>query len=118
MENYRKKYYIKNIEKFREYYHDNIEKFREYYHDNKDSIAAYEKLYYQQNKVQIRERQRAYFHEYYQLNKEKIQENSYRRYYDGYNLPHKRNYLDVIGQGIYKQGSLLDQNIIIRLTDD
>ena len=109
MENYRKKYYIKNIEKY-----------RNYYDDNKDSIAAYEKLYYQQNKAQIREKQRAYFHKYYQLNKEKIQENSYRRYYDGYNLPHKRNYLDVIGQGIYiyKQGSLLDQNIIIRLTDD
>ena len=41
-ENYGKNYYIKNIKKF-----------REYYHDNKDSIAAYEKLYYQQNKTQI-----------------------------------------------------------------
>ena len=39
-QNYQKDYYIKNIRKF-----------REYYHDNKDSIAAYEKLYYQQNKA-------------------------------------------------------------------
>ena len=100
-QNYQKDYYIKNIRKF-----------REYYHDNKDSIAAYEKLYYQQNKAQIRERQRAYFHEYYQLNKEKIQENSYRRYYDGHNLPHKRDYLKIT------QGSILKQNIIIKLNDD
>ena len=45
-QNYQKDYYIKNIRKF-----------REYYHDNKDRLAAYEKLYYQQNKAQIRERQ-------------------------------------------------------------
>jgi hypothetical protein len=32
---YRKKYYIKNIEKF-----------RNYYDDNKDRLAEYEKLYY------------------------------------------------------------------------
>ena len=101
-QNYQKDYYIKNIRKF-----------REYYHDNKDRLSAYEKLYYQQNKSQIRERQRAYFHEYYQLNKEKIQENSYRRYYDGHNLPHKREYLDEQA----KQGSILKQNIIIRLED-
>ena len=107
-----KKEYQKEYQK--EYYIKNIEKFREYYHDNKDSIAAYEKLYYQQNKSQIRERQRAYFHEYYLLNKEKIQENSYRRYYDGHGLPHKRDYLDMQ----IKQGSLLKQNIIISLNDD
>jgi len=100
-QNYQKDYYIKNIRKF-----------REYYHDNKNSIAAYEKLYYQQNKAQIRERQRAYFHEYYLLNKEKIQENSYRRYYDGHNLPHKRDYLKIT------QGSILKQNIIIKLNDE
>ena len=39
-----KKEYQKEYQK--EYYIKNIEKFREYYHDNKDSIAAYEKLYY------------------------------------------------------------------------
>ena len=41
MENYRKKYYIKNIEKF-----------RNYYDDNKEKLAEYEKLYYQQNRME------------------------------------------------------------------
>jgi len=99
--NYYKSYYLKNIKKF-----------REYYETNQDSIAEYAKLYYQQNKVKIRERQRSYFHEYYQLNKDIIQERSYRRYYDGHNLSHKRDYLKIT------QGSILKQNIIISLSDD
>ena len=107
MEIYRKEYR-------KEYYIKNIEKFRNYYDDNKENILEYEKLYYQQNRTEIRDKQRAYFHEYYQLNKEKIQENSYRRYYDGHNLPHKRDYLDMQD----KQGSILKQNIIISLNDD
>jgi hypothetical protein len=98
-ENYYKNYYIKNIRKFREYY-DN----------NKDSIADYAKLYYQQNKVQIRERQRAYFHEYYLLNKDTIQERSYRRYHE---QPYKRDY----AKTQINQSSLLKQNIIIRLIE-
>ena len=44
---YRKKYYIKNIEKF-----------RNYYDDNKEKLAEYEKLYYQQNRMEIRDKQR------------------------------------------------------------
>ena len=56
MENYRKKYYIKNIEKF-----------INYYDDNKEKLLEYEKLYYQQNRMEIREKQRAYFKKYYLL---------------------------------------------------
>ncbi len=53
MEKYRKEYYIKNIEKF-----------RNYYDDNKEKVAEYEKLYYQQNRTEIRDKQRAYFSKY------------------------------------------------------
>ena len=61
MENYRKEY--RKI-----YYIQNIEKFRNYYDDNKESIAEYEKLYYQQNRTEIRDKQRVYFQKYYLLN--------------------------------------------------
>ena len=64
-ENYGKKYYIKNIEKF-----------RNYYETNKDNILEYEKLYYQQNKAEIREKQNIYFKKYYSLNKEYINYNT------------------------------------------
>ena len=43
MDNYRKEYR-------KEYYIKNIEKFRNYYDDNKENILEYEKLYYQQNR--------------------------------------------------------------------
>jgi hypothetical protein len=49
-----KKYYIKNIEKF-----------RNYYNENKDYILKYEKLYYQENKTEIRDKQNIYFKKYY-----------------------------------------------------
>ena len=109
MENYRKKYYIKNIEKY-----------RNYYDDNKDSIAAYEKLYYQQNKAQIREKQRAYFHKYYQLNKEIINNNSLQRYYNIHYLHPAYNHIHNNDSKISTNlnNELLDRNIIIRFTDD
>ena len=62
MEIYRKEYR-------KEYYIKNIEKFRNQYNDHKDSIAEYEKLYYHQNRTEIRDKQRAYFQKYYLLNK-------------------------------------------------
>ena len=109
MENYRKKYYIKNIEKF-----------RNYYNDHKDSILEYEKLYYQQNRMEIREKQRAYFKKYYLLNKEIIDNNSLQRYYNinyshpSYNHIHNND----SKKSTNLNNELLDQNIIIRLTDD
>ena len=96
MENYRKKYYIKNIEKY-----------RNYYNDHKDSIAEYEKLYYQQNRTEIRDKQRAYFQKYYLLNKKNINNNSLQRYYNIHHL----NY------NINLNNELLDRNIIIRFDD-
>ena len=97
MENYRKKYYIKNIEKF-----------RNYYDDNKEKLLEYEKLYYQQNRMEIREKQRAYFQKYYLLNKKKINHNSLQRYYNIHYLHYNTNL----------NNELLDRNIIIRFTDD
>ena len=93
---YRKIYYIKNIEKF-----------RNYYNDHKDSIAEYEKLYYHQNRTEIRDKQRVYFQKYYLLNKEIINNNSLQRYY---NIQH-------LHYNINLNNDLLDQNIIIRLKD-
>ncbi len=93
---YRKKYYIKNIEKF-----------RNYYDDNKDSIAEYEKLYYQQNRTAIRDKQRVYFEKYYYSNKKHINNNSLQRHYNIRNM-----YYNTI-----LNNELLKQNIIIRLQD-
>jgi hypothetical protein len=93
---YRKKYYIKNIEKF-----------RNYYDDNKDSIAEYEKLYYQQNRTSIRDKQRVYFEKYYYSNKKQINHNSLQRYYNIRNMYYNTNL----------NNELLKQNIIIRLQD-
>jgi hypothetical protein len=93
---YRKLYYIKNIEKF-----------RNYYNDHKDSIAEYEKLYYQQNRTEIRDKQRAYFQKYYLLNKEIINNNSLQRYYNIHNMYYNTNL----------NNELLKQNIIISLED-
>ena len=93
---YRKKYYIKNIEKF-----------RNYYDDNKDSIAEYEKLYYQQNRTAIRDKQRVYFEKYYYSNKKQINHNSLQRYYNIRNMYYNTNL----------NNELLKQNIIIRLQD-
>ena len=100
MEAYRKEYR-------KEYYIKNIEKFRNYYNDHKDSIAAYEKLYYQQNRTEIRDKQRAYFQKYYLLNKEIINSNSLQRYYNIHHLHYNINL----------NNDLLDQNIIISLKD-
>ena len=93
---YRKKYYIKNIEKF-----------RNYYDDNKDSIAEYEKLYYQQNRTAIRDKQRVYFEKYYYSNKKNINHNSLQRYYNIHHMHYNTNL----------NNELLKQNIIIRLQD-
>jgi len=93
---YRKKYYIKNIEKF-----------RNYYDDNKDSIAEYEKLYYQQNRTAIRDKQRVYFEKYYYSNKKQINHNSLQRYYNIRNMYYNTNL----------NNELLKQNIIISLQD-
>ena len=93
---YRKKYYIKNIEKF-----------RNYYDDNKDSIAEYEKLYYQQNRTAIRDKQREYFEKYYYSNKKQINHNSLQRYYNIRNMYYNTNL----------NNELLKQNIIISLQD-
>ena len=110
--------YIKEYRK--EYYIKNIEKFRNYYDDNKDSIAEYEKLYYQQNRTEIRDKQRAYFQKYYLLNKKNINNNSLQRYYNinyshpSYNHIHNND----SKKSTNLNNELLDQNIIIRLTDD
>ena len=96
-ENHGKNYYIKNIEKF-----------RNYYNDHKDSIAEYEKLYYHQNRTEIRDKQRAYFQKYYLLNKKNINNNSLQRYYNIHYLHYNINL----------NNELLDRNIIIRFTDD
>ena len=90
------------------YYIKNIEKFRNYYNNNKDNILEYEKLYYQQNKKEIREKQKVYFKEYYSLNKEKINHNSLQRYYNKHDLNYYKNL----------SNQILDQSIIIRLSDD
>jgi len=103
MENYRKEYYIKNIEKF-----------RNYYDDNKEKLAKYEKLYYQQNKTEIRDKQRAYFSKYYLLNKETINNNSLQRYYNS-NYSHP-SYIHKKSTNLNNE--LLDRNIIIKLTDN
>jgi hypothetical protein len=39
----------------KKYYIQNIEKFRNYYNENKDYILEYEKIYYQENKTEIRD---------------------------------------------------------------
>ena len=105
MENYRKEYYIKNIEKF-----------RNYYDDNKEKLAKYEKLYYQQNRTEIRDKQRVYFQKYYLLNKKNINNNSLQRYYNIHYLHPAYNNDFKISTNL--NNSLLDQNIIIRFTDD
>ena len=100
MENYRKEYYIKNIEKF-----------RNYYDDNKEKLLKYEKLYYQQNKTEIRDKQRAYFQKYYLLNREKISDNSLQRYYNNnYSHPSYNNKKSL-------NNELINKNIIIRFDD-
>ena len=107
MENYRKKYNIKNIEKY-----------RNYYNDHKDSIAEYEKLYYHQNRMEIRDKQRAYFQKYYLLNKETINNNSLQRYYNiNYSHPSYNNDFKKSGLSNFNN-ELLDRNIIIRFTDE
>lgn len=91
-----KKYYIKNIEKF-----------RNYYENNKDNILEYEKIYYEQNRTKIREKQNTYFKKYYSLNKEYINNNSLQRYYNKNGLYYYDNL----------NNQILETNIIIRLTD-
>ena len=92
-----KKYYIKNIKKF-----------RNYYNENKDYILEYEKIYYQQNRTEIRDKQNKYLKKYYSLNKEYINNNSLERYYNKHGLNYNTNLND----------NLLETNIIIRFTDD
>ena len=107
MENYRKEYYIKNIEKF-----------RNYYDDNKEKLAEYEKLYYQLNRTEIRDKQRAYFQKYYLLNKEIINNNSLQKYYNIHYL--HPAYIHNNDSKISKNfnNELLDRNLIIKLTDN
>ena len=92
-----KKYYIKNIKKF-----------RNYYNENKDYILEYEKIYYQQNRTEIRDKQNIYFKKYYSLNKEYINNNSLERYYNKHGLNYNTNL----------NNNLPETNIIIRFTDD
>ena len=66
------------------------------------------KLYYQQNRTEIRDKQRAYFQKYYLLNKKNINHNSLQRYYNIHYLHFNTNL----------NNELLDRNIIIRFTDD
>ena len=66
------------------------------------------KLYYKQNRTEIRDKQRAYFKKYYLLNKEIINNNSLQRYYNIHYLHYNTNL----------NNELLDRNIIIRFTDD
>ena len=74
------------------------------------------KLYYQQNRTEIRDKQRAYFQKYYLLNKKNINNNSLQRYYNIHYLhPAYNNYFKI---STNLNNSLLDQNIIIRFTDD
>jgi len=65
------------------------------------------KLYYQQNRTEIRDKQRAYFKKYYLLNKKNINHNSLQRYYNIHYLHYNTNL----------NNELLDQNIIIRFDD-
>ena len=65
------------------------------------------KLYYQQNRTEIRDKQRAYFKKYYLLNKEIINNNSLQRYYNIHYLHFNTNL----------NNELLDRNIIIRFDD-
>lgn len=104
MKKYRKEYYIKNIEKF-----------RNYYDDNKEKLAEYEKLYYQQNKTEIRDKQKAYFKKYYLLNKELINNNCLQRYYNN-NYSHPA-YNHIHKKSTNLNNELLDRNIIISLKD-
>jgi hypothetical protein len=92
----------------KKYYIQNIEKFRNYYNENKDYILEYEKIYYQENKTEIRDKQNIYFKKYYLLNKQKINTNSLQRYYNKHGLNYNTNL----------RNQILDQNIIIRITDD
>ena len=66
------------------------------------------KLYYKQNRTEIRDKQRAYFKKYYLLNKEIINNNSLQRYYNIHYLHYNTNL----------NNELLDRHIIIRFTDD
>ena len=66
------------------------------------------KLYYKQNRTEIRDKKRAYFKKYYLLNKEIINNNSLQRYYNIHYLHYNTNL----------NNELLDRNIIIRFTDD
>ena len=66
------------------------------------------KLYYQQNRTEIRDKQRAYFKKYYLLNKKNINNNSLQRYYNIHYLHYNTDL----------NNELLDRNIIIRLTDE
>ena len=65
------------------------------------------KLYYKQNRTEIRDKQRAYFKKYYLLNKEIINSNSLQRYYNIHNMYYNINL----------NNDLLDRNIIISLKD-
>ena len=90
------------------YYIKNIEKFRNYYETNRDYILEYEKIYYEDNKTEIRNKQNIYFKKYYSLNKQKINSNSLERYYNKHGLNYYKNL----------SNQILDQNIIIKLSDD
>ena len=88
--------------------------YNKYYYANKEKILQQEQLYYQMNRLEIREKQRTYFRKYYLLNKDKIIENCQRRYYgslaalpDYISTKQKTNFCNKI----------IHNNIIIRLMD-
>ena len=100
---YRKEYYLKNIDKF-----------KDYYNENKDEIAARNKIYYEKNKIELRNKQRKYFHEYYLLHKEAIKEHNLNRYYQYC----KENNITVKKRMPGETDcQILDKNIIISLSD-
>ena len=94
---YKKKYYKNNIDKYKEqhkeYYENNkekiLEKCKEYSIDNKDKIKERKKKYHEDNKEQIKDKHKKYYEdnkeqkkEYYNNNKDKIKEQKKEYYYN------------------------------------
>jgi hypothetical protein len=91
--------------------------YNKYYYANKEKILQQEQLYYQMNRLEIREKQRIYFRKYYLLNKDKIIENCQRRYYGSkYSIHAMKSQPDKI-QTINIGNRIIDKNIIISLRD-
>ena len=65
---YAKKYYDENIDKFKKYRENNKEYLKKWYENNKEEINEYSKKYYYENKDKVLERSKKKYDE----NKEKI----------------------------------------------